>query len=73
MRYQIITVTESTGKSHKFLMPEMEESSFIKNVSFSEPLEEAPHSLALSRKNLKILSYLFSLMALHLNGGKINN
>lgn len=67
MKYQVITVTESTGKDFQFVCPVLDETKTISSIKISEPVEEAPPAMALSRTVLKNLSYMLSMLALHLN------
>lgn len=67
MSYQVVTVTEKGGNSYNFVCPAFQDSKCIESVSFSEPTDTAPSGLYLSKKSIKVVSYLLSMLAIHLN------
>jgi len=67
MSYQLVTITESTGKTFQFVCPVLDETKHITAVTISPPTEQAPLAAPMSRKALKTVSYMLSVLALHLN------
>lgn len=67
MNYQQVTVTQVNGKSYTFVCPALQDSKCIQTITFSDPVEQAPTGLHLSKMAMKTVSYLLSMMALHLN------
>ena len=67
MNYQQVTVTQANGKSYTFVCPAFQDSKCIQTITFSEPIEQAPVGAHLSKVAMKTVSYLLSMMSLHLN------